>query len=433
MAMVGLDVAIVNVALPSIQRDLAVGQGDLQWIVVVYGLLLGGFLLVGGRMADELGRRRILLTGLGLFTGASLLAGLAHHPDLLIAARAVQGFGGALIAPAALSLLAATFREGPERNRALGVFGAVGAIAGTFGVVAGGLIAAGPGWRWAFLINVPVGVVLIGLSVACLDAGRPARRSTRLDVPGATAITTGLLLLVYALHHAGTHGWTAPSTLGWFAAAVAAGAVFVRIEARASAPLVPAGWLRNRTLVAANGTAFLAFSAFFSFIFIGTLLMQQQLGYSPTATGLAWLATTGTEFLAATAAGRIAAAAGIRRLLIVGLALLTGAMLWMARVPADAGYLVDLLPAFLLAGLGLGLCGPSLQIGALTGVAESESGVASGLVETMREIGAAAGVAAVSAVLVAGSGLVGFHAAFAAIGALAALGTVVAVLGFRRG
>ena len=432
MSMVGLDIAIVNVALPSIQRDLGVSQGNLQWVVVAYGLLLGGFLLVGGRMTDLLGRRRILLAGLGLFTAASLLAGMAQHPGVLIAARGLQGLGGALIAPAALSLLAVTFREGRERNRALGIFGAVGGVAGTFGVVAGGLIASGPGWRWAFFINVPAGVVLIGLATACLGADRPSYRSTRLDVAGATAITSGLLLFVYALHHAGTHGWASTSTLAWFVAAAALMAAFVVIEARSSTPLVPAKVLKNRTLVAANTTAFLAFSAFFSFIFLGSLLMQQELGYSPTETGLAWLATTVTDFVTASAAGRIAAKVGVRRLLMIGLSLLAVGMLWLAQVPADAGYLVDVLPAFLLAGLGFGLCGPSLQIGALSGVTAAESGLASGLVETMREIGAAAGVAAVSTVLVAGTGLDGFHTAFAAIGILAVLGFFTAATGFRR-
>jgi EmrB/QacA subfamily drug resistance transporter len=432
MSMVGLDIAIVNVALPSIQRDLGVSQGNLQWVVVAYGLLLGGFFLVGGRMTDLLGRRRILLAGLGLFTAASLLAGMAQHPGVLIAARGLQGLGGALIAPAALSLLAVTFREGRERNRALGIFGAVGGVAGTFGVVAGGLIASGPGWRWAFFINVPAGVVLIGLATACLGADRPSYRSTRLDVAGATAITSGLLLFVYALHHAGTQGWASTFTLAWFVAAAALVAAFVVIEARSSTPLVPAKVLKNRTLVAANTTAFLAFGAFFSFIFLGSLLMQQELGYSPTETGLAWLATTVTDFVTASAAGRIAAKVGVRRLLMIGLSLLAVGMLWLAQVPADAGYLVDVLPAFVLAGLGFGLCGPSLQIGALSGVTAAESGLASGLVETMREIGAAAGVAAVSTVLVAGTGLDGFHTAFAAIGILAVLGFFTAATGFRR-
>lgn len=431
-AMVGLDIAIVNVALPSIQRDLGVGQSSSQWVVVAYGLLLGGFLLVGGRMTDLLGRRRILLAGLGLFTAASLLAGVAQHVGVLITARGLQGLGGALIAPAALSLLAVTFREGRERNRALGIFGAVGGAAGTLGVVASGFIAAGPGWRWAFFINVPAGLVLIALATTCLAADAARRRSGRLDLAGASTVTGGLLTFVYAIHHASTHGWASASTLAWLIAAGVLIAAFVRIEKRSPAPLVPARALRNRTLVATNVTALLAFGAFFSFIFLGSLLMQQELDYSPTQTGLAWLATTTTVFVTSSAAGRLAAAVSVRRLLVTGLALLTAGMVWLTRVPADGDYLTDLLPAFLLAGLGFGLCVPSLQIGALSGVTESESGLASGLIETMREIGGAAGVAAVSTVLVAGTGLDGFHTAFSAIGILAGLGAITAATGFRR-
>ncbi|MFI0481140.1 MFS transporter [Actinomadura sp. 9N215] len=433
MAMVGLDIAIVNVALPSIQRDLRISQGGLQWIVVAYGLLLGGFLLVGGRMTDLLGRRRVLLAGLGLFTAASLAAGVAQHGGVLIAARGLQGLGGALIAPAALSLLAVAFREGRERNRALGIFGAVAGAGGTVGVVASGLIAAGPGWRWAFFINVPAGLAIIALAITCLAADEPRGGSGRLDVAAAGTVTGGLLTFVYALHHASTHGWTSAGTLAWFIAAGALMAVFVWSERRSPAPLVPARALRNRTLVAANLTALLAFGALFSFIFLGSLLMQQKLGYSATRTGLAWLATTTTSFAVSWAAGRLAAAVGVRRLLVTGLTLLTVGMAWLTRIAADADYFTDLLPALLLAGLGFGVCGPSLQIGALSGVTESESGLASGLLETMREIGGAAGVAAVSTVLVAGTGLDGFHTAFAAIGVLAGLGAVIAATGFRRG
>ncbi|PRX50085.1 EmrB/QacA subfamily drug resistance transporter [Prauserella shujinwangii] len=432
-AMVGLDIAIVNVALPSIQHDLGVSQSSVQWVVVAYGLLLGGFLLAGGRMTDLLGRRRVLLAGLGLFTTASLLAGLAQDGGVLIAARGLQGLGGALIAPAALSLLAVAFREGRERNRALGIFGAVAGAAGTVGVVASGLIAAGPGWRWAFFINLPVGLVLIALAITGLAADERGARSGRLDVAGASTVTGGLLAFVYALHHASTGGWTSPATLAWFGVAGALIAVFVRVEKRSPAPLVPGKVLRNRTLVAANVTALLAFGTFFSFIFLGSLLMQHELGYSPTQTGLAWLATTTTEFAISVVAGRLATTVSVRRLLATGLTLMAAAMVWLTRVPGDGDYLTDLLPAFLLAGLGFGLCGPSLQIGALSGVTESESGLASGLIETMREIGGAAGVAAVSTVLVAGTGLGGFHTAFAAIGILAGLGAITAVAGFRRG
>jgi EmrB/QacA subfamily drug resistance transporter len=429
--MVGIDTAIVNVALPSIQRDLGVGHSALQWVVVAYGLLLGGFLLLGGRMTDQLGRRRIFLIGLAVFTAASFLAGSATEAGMLITARAIQGFGGALTVPAGLSLLAVTFAEGSERDRALGIFGAVGGMAGGVGVVASGLLTGGPGWRWGFFINVPIGIVLIALAAVFLAPDR-VRRTTRLDIAGAITVTGGLLLFVYALHHGANHGWIAGSTVALFAAAGVLLAAFARIEARSAAPLVPPSTWKNRKLVAANLTGFLSSCAFFSFIFIASLLMQQVLGYSPIKTGLAWLATTVTIFPVAMAGGRIAARVGVRRLLISGLSLFTIGMLWLIRVPADASYLTDVLPAFLLAGIGFGLCMPALQIGALSGVRREDAGLASGLIETSREVGGAAGVAAVSTVLVAGTGLASFHIAFMIIVIPAVLGLISAIFGFAR-
>jgi EmrB/QacA subfamily drug resistance transporter len=430
--MVGVDIAIVNVAMPSIQRDIGVGQSMLQWIVVAYALLLGGFLLLGGRLADRMGRRRIFLTGLTIFAASSFAAGVAGQAGVLIAARAVQGFGAALIVPAGPSLVAVTFPEGRERNRAFGILGAVGGLAGTVGVVGSGLLTAGPGWRWAFLINVPVGVLIILLAWVFLDRDL-ADRTQRLDVAGAATVTGGLLLLVYALHHATDHGWFSGSTLGLFAVAVALLVVFVRIEARAVAPLVPGATVKNRSLVVANLTAFFATCAFLSFIFVGSLLMQQGLGYSPAQTGLAWLATTVVLFVTSMIGGRLVAVVGVRWLLIIGLALFTVGVLWLTRAPAGGSYLTDLLPSFLLAGIGFGLFGPALQLAALSGVTKSAAGLASGLLETMREIGGAAGVAVVSTVLVSGSGLSGFHTAFAVIGCLSFTGLVVGALGFTRG
>jgi EmrB/QacA subfamily drug resistance transporter len=430
--MVGVDIAIVNVALPSIQRDIGVGQSMLQWIVVAYALLLGGFLLLGGRLADRLGRRRIFLTGLAIFAVSSFAAGVAGQAGVLIAARAVQGFGAALIVPAGLALVAVTFPEGRARNRAFGIFGAVGGIAGSVGVVASGLLTAGPGWRWAFLINVPIGVVIIVLAWVFLGRDQPGDRTQRLDVAGAATVTSGLLLFVYALHHATDHGWLSGSTLGLFAGAVALLVVFVRIEARAAAPLVPAATLRNRSLVIANLTAFFATCAFLSFIFVASLLMQQGLGYSPVQTGLAWLATTVVLFVTSMIGGRLVAVVGVRLLLIIGLSLFTAGILWLTRAPVGGSYVTDLLPSFLLAGLGFGLFGPALQLAALSGVSRSAAGLASGLLETMREIGGAAGVAAVSTVLVAGAGITGFHTAFAVIGGLAFVGIVIAAIGFAR-
>ncbi|WP_217428068.1 MFS transporter [Microlunatus speluncae] len=432
-AMIGLDMAIVNVALPSIQTDLGVGHGAVQWVIVAYGLLLGGFLLFGGRLSDQLGRRRIFVTGLAIFTAASLLAGVAPNAGVLIAARAVQGFGAALIAPAALSLIAVTFAEGRERNRAFGFFGAVGGVSGSVGVVASGLLTGGPGWRWAFLINIPAGALMITLALVFLAVDHAGRRTARLDVAGATTVTGGLLLLVYALHHGASHGWVSVSTWGLFAAAVGLLIIFVRIEARSQAPLVPPATWRNRTLVVANVTAFLATCAFLAFIFIGSLLMQQALGYSPLLTGVAWLATTATILPVALVGARLAAVVGVRPLLLVGLSLFGAGALWLARIPADGSYLTDLLPAFLAAGFGFGLCGPALQISALSGVSQADAGLASGLLETMREVGGAAGVAAVATVLVAGAGLAGFHLAFGFIGLLALLAALTAAIGFARG
>jgi EmrB/QacA subfamily drug resistance transporter len=446
--MVVLDIAIVNVALPAIQRELHMDQSTLQWVVIAYGLLLGGFLLLGGRLGDLLGRRRIFLTGLALFSGASLLAGLAQSQELLIGARALQGFGAALVAPTALSILAVTFSEGRERNWALGIFGAVAGSSASIGVIASGLLTDGPGWRWVFFINVPIGIALIALAARFLPADRPQVSSRRFDALGATAVTGGLLLLVYGLNRGVDHGWTSASTLALFAGALLLLATFVRLESRSRSPLVPGAILRNRTMVASDVAAFLLFGSFFSFIFLATLLMQQLLLYSPTRTGVAWLATSVTAFLAAGIAGaRLVSSIGVRRLLIAGMSLLALGLLWLVRVPPGASYATDLLPGFLLVGIAIGLCAPSAQIGALTGVAEGSVGLASGLVETMREIGGAVGIAVVSTVLVARTrdaveltspaarqvaAFEGFQTAFAVIAAVAALGIVVAALAFPR-
>jgi len=446
--MVVLDIAIVNVALPAIQRELGLPQSALQWVVIAYGLLLGGFLLLGGRLGDLLGRRRVFLVGLTLFSGASLLAGVAQSSSLLIAARAFQGFGAALVAPSALSILAVTFAEGRDRNWALGIFGAVGGSAASVGVIASGLLTDGPGWRWVFFINIPISILLIVLAARFLPPDRPEIASRRFNALGATTVTAGLLLLVYGLNRGVEHGWTSASTLAIFAAAAVLLATFVRVESRSRSPLVPAVSLRNRTMVAADVAAFMLFGAFFSFIFLTSLLMQQLLLYSPTRTGVAWLATSLTAFLAAGITGaRLATTFGIRRVLIAGMSLLALGLLWLVRVPPGADYLTDLLPALLLAGVAIGLAAPTVQIGALSGVAGRSVGLASGLVETMREIGGAVGIAAVSTVLVArtrdaieiadpaaraAAAFDGFQSAFVVTVVLATLGMLVAVIAFPR-
>jgi predicted MFS family arabinose efflux permease len=391
----------------------------------------------------------MLLTGLILFSSASLLAGVAGSAGLLIGARALQGFGAALIPPAALSILAVTFREGSERNRALGIFGATAGISASVGVIASGLLTDGPGWRWVFFVNVPVGVFLIAMAALFLAVDAPDRRgSERFDVAGAVTVTGGLLLLVYALNRGAAFGWGSASTLGLFAVSAVMLFAFVRIEARSRSPLVPGSAVRNRTLVAANLSAFFTFGALFSFIFLGSLLMQEVLGYTPTRTGVAWLATTAASFVAAAITGsKLVAVVGVRRLLVAGLSLLAFAALLLTRVPAGGDYATDLLPALLLVGVGGGLSAPAAQIGALSGVTHPMTGLASGLVETMREIGGAVGVAAVSTILVSRAGeLAGaadpaarglaaanaFHAAFWVMFVVAALGALTAAIAFPR-
>lgn len=431
--MVVLDIAIVNVALPSIQADLAMSQDSLQWVVIAYGLMLGGFLMLGGRLADLLGRKRVLVSGLTIFTAASLLAGLAENAELLIASRALQGFGAAMIPPAALSILAVTFEEGTARNRALGLYGAVAGISATVGVIASGLLTDGPGWRAIFLLNVPIGIALITMAARLLRGAAREVTGEPFDVAGAVTITGSLLLVVYALSQGPADGWTAWSTLGLFAGAAALMVAFLAIESNSREPLVPGIAVRNRALVAANLSALFTFSTFFALIFLGTLLMQQVLGYSATKTGVAWVATSGISFFAAGLTGsKLAAVLGPRKLLSGGQALLAVAMLLLARVPADADYWTDLLPAFLLAGIAVGAAAPAIQIAALAGVEERLTGLASGLVETSREIGGAIGVAVVATVLASQAGLDGFQAAFLALAVIAALGAVSSTARFPR-
>jgi EmrB/QacA subfamily drug resistance transporter len=431
-----LDLAIVNVALPSLQRDLVMSPDSLQWVVTAYGLFVGGFMLLGGRLSDVLGRRPMFLSGLGLFILASLSAGLSVGQEMLIVSRAAQGLGAAMLVPAALSTLAAHFREGRERNVALGIFGATGASAGSVGVIAGGLLTDGPGWRWIFLINVPVGLTMIVAALKLLPADR-SRIGGRLDIGGAFSATSGLLLLVYALSRGESDGWLATSSVGLLTASAVLLLAFAWIESRVSDPLIPASTVRHPTRLASNVAALLVFGAFAGFIFAGTLLMQYGMGYSPTRTGAAWLATSLTAFAAAAVTGeRLVSMFGPRRLVTVGAACIAAAGAWLARDTGAVEFLPDVLPAFLLAGFGVGFAAPALQIGALTDVTGHDEGVASGLVETAREIGSAVGVAAVATALASqmagGQTFPGVDsgAEFAVITGMALLGVLVASLGF---
>ena len=442
--MVVLDVAIVNVALPSIQLDLGVSQNDLQWAVVAYGIFLGGFLLFGGRTADLLGRRKVFVTGILIFGGSSLVAGLSTTLGVLVVARAAQGFGAALTASAALAILTATFEEGPGRTKALGIWGAISASGATAGVVVSGLLTDGPGWEWIFFINVPVAIALAAGALLLLSESYGERQQS-FDAFGAVTITAGLLLLVFGVNRGEIWGWTDPRTIGVLVASLVLHIAFLVIETRVAQPLVPLKRVTNRTVGLANVVAFLLLASFFSLIFIGTLFMQQVLGYTALEAGLAWLTVSVPALLAAATTGAVLVERiGVRPILVTGLAILTVALFGLSQVDTDTTFASGLLPWFLMAGIGIGLCFPAAQVAAFTGFDESDSGLASGLVNTSQEVGGAVGVAVLAAVAVAvtddavtsGTGEVdalaeGFARSFL-IGAVIAIVGIAAALLLRR-
>lgn len=419
---VTLDIAIVNVALPSIRADLGLAADNLQWVVITYGLMLGGLLLLGGRAADLLGRRRMLLLGLALFALASLTAGLSDSFAQLVASRAIQGVGAALTAPAALSILVHTFPEGADRTKALAAYGAAGGSAASVGVVVSGALTAGPGWAWIFFINVPIVALLLALVAKYVPADGSIHRG-RADIAGAITVTGGLIAIVYAINKSVERGWTAPSTIGFLAGGAAALLAFVAIERRAAVPIMPLGMFRRGTLNAANLTAAMVFASFFATIFQASLLMQQVLGYSPLRTGFAYLAIAATAVVVAGGFSPIVLARiGAGWTLAIGEISAAAGLLWLARVPVHAQYWPDLFPGFLGLGIGVGLSLTAVQVAAFIGIPESVSGLAGGMVETAREIGGALGTAIVASVALAVSGTV------SAIPDLEAL-----TAGFRRG
>jgi EmrB/QacA subfamily drug resistance transporter len=396
--MVVLDVAIVNVALPSIKTDLHFNQESLQWVITAYAIMFGGVLLLGGRMADLLGRRRLFLAGIALFTLSSLLAGFAWSEGSLIAFRAAQGLGGALLAPAALSILTTTFAEGRERNIALGVWGAVSGSGAAAGVLLGGLLTSSLSWSWIFFINVPVGIALVAVTPLLLRESRADLGHRTFDFAGAATVTGGLMLLVYGMTRATEIGWGTGETIGLLAASAALILSFVAIELRSRAPLLPMRIFRLRTLTGANVTAFLLGTSVFSQFFLGTLYMQQVLHYSAIETGVAYLPLTLTIIVLATVAQNVVTRIGVRRILPVGLVLATAGLVLLAQIPADGHYFFDLFPAFLISAVGLAFTFVPVTIAALTGVREADAGVASGLLNTTQQIGGAIGLAAASTI-----------------------------------
>ena len=440
--MVILDSAIVIVALPSIEADLGVSEQGLQWVISAYALTFAGLLLLGGRAADLLGRRRVFIVGLLFFTLASLLCGLAWSPGALIAARALQGIGAAIMTPTALSIVSTIFEEGAERNKALAIWGMMGAIGATAGWLIGGPLVDGPGWEWIFFINVPVGLTALALCPVLLRESRATIAGRSYDPAGALTITGALVLLVYALVEAPDAGWGSPQTILLFGGATALVASFALIESRHRAPLVPLRMLRSRTLVGANGVM-LMFGTANGMVFILTLYAQQVLGYSALEFGASFVIIP-----VAAAAGMIVAQAaiqkvGFRPVAATGMALIGAGSLLLTQVSVGGSYLGDIFPGILVFGLGIGPAFATATIAALAGVAERESGVASGISNSAFQIGIALGVAVVTTVavtrsedyLAANEGAnpltaltEGFQSAFLACVVLAAIGVVLALL-----
>jgi EmrB/QacA subfamily drug resistance transporter len=442
--MVVLDIAIVNVALPSIKLDLGFSQENLQWVISAYALVFGGFLLLGGRAADLLGRRHIFLVGVVVFTVASFLAGMAWSEASLISARALQGLGAAIISPAALSILSTTFREGHERNIALGVWGAVGGFGAAAGVLLGGVLTDALSWEWIFFVNVPVGVAAFVVAPFLLAESRDAS-VRRFDVPGAVLVTGGLSALVYAITQAGQQGWLAGETLGFFAASLVMLAAFVAWEIRHPEPLMRLGIFQIRTVSGANVAGLILGTALFAMFLMLTLYMQQVLGYSAMKTGVAYLAVAGTAILWSAVAAQLVTRIGVKPVLVAGMATLTAGLVYFTQVSVGGSYVGDLLPGFLLIGFGIGFAFVPISIAALAGVQAAEAGLASGLINTSQQIGGALGIAALSTIassrtddaLAGGTPLPnalvdGFTDAFIAGTVIAALGILASLALIRR-
>ncbi len=433
VAMTVIDLSVVNVALPSIQADLGASPADLQWVVVLYSVVVAGFLMLGGRGGDLIGHRKMLVAGILLLAASSLLAGLSASLGVLLAGRAGQGLGAAMATPNALAILSRTFAEGPERNRALGIFGAAGSAAAILGSVLGGLLVEGPGWQWAFFINVPCGLVLAALVSLAVAPDRPGPGPASFDFAAAAALTGGLMALVVGLHES-IGGWLSAATLGPLALGCGLLGAFARIEARTAEPLIPLAALRVRSLAFASLSAGLLWASFLGLIYELTLFLQQVLGYSPLAAGASTLPIAVVAILvsgrcASPLIGRVGAAVTIA----IGMASLGAGLLALLRAGSDASYLSDLLPAFLLTGAGIGLAQVAVQIAAFAGVGSGEAGLAGGAVETSTEVGGALGLATVVAIALgsAGGPTAAFHRSALAAAVFAAAGVLVATLLLR--
>jgi len=444
--MVILDATIVNVALPSIQHGLGFSQSSLQWVVNAYTLIFGGFLLLGGRASDLVGRQRLFLAGVALFTVASAVNGVAQSSGMLVAGRALQGLGAALVSPAALAIVTTTFAEGRERAKAMGVWSAIAAGGGAVGLVLGGLLTETLSWRWVFFINLPIGIAAILLSLRYVpDAEADERRPETADVAGAVTVTGGLLVLVYGIVKAQEYGWTSWKTLGLGALAVALLGAFTWIESHSREPLIRLGVFKSRALTASNGAMLLVAAGMFSMFYFASIYVQEVLGYSPVQAGLAFVPFTVGIVIGAGAAQSLIRKLGAKWLPVVGLVGAVVGELLFVRVTVDGSYWGQLLPAIAVMSIGMGLTFVPLTLVATTNIAHEDAGLASGLFNTSQQVGGALGLAILSSLAASrtanllGAGhakpdalVSGFHVAFAVGAGLMALGLAIILVVLRQ-
>lgn len=444
--MIVLDTTIVNVALPSIKEDLGFSETSLAWVVNAYMLMFGGMLLLGGRLGDLFGHRRLFIAGIGLFTVASLACGLATSQTILVGARAVQGIGGAIVSAVALSLMMTLFTEPAERAKAMGVFGFVMAGGGSLGVLLGGVLTSLVGWNWIFLVNIPIGVAVCILAVRLLPGVRGAASGERLDIAGAVTVTASLIIAVYATINGNEAGWTSVQTLGLLGVAVVLMATFVAIESRVASPLMPLGLFRSRNVSTSNVMGILWAAAMFAMFFLSALYLQLVLGYAPMQVGLAFLPSNLVMAVFSIAiSAKLVNSFGIRTPLTGGLALAALALLLFVRAPVDGTYLVDVLPSMLLLGIGAGMAFNPMLLAAMSDVEPSRAGLASGVVNTSFMMGGALGLAVLASLAAArtsdlvASGAAplialngGYQAAFLAGAAFAAVAAALAALVLRE-
>ena len=440
-----LDASITNVALPTIGESLQISQDNLSWVVNAYALTFGGFLLLGGRLADLLGRRRVFMSGLVLFALASLVGGFSDSEGMLIAARSVQGLGAAILSPAALSIVTTTFRDGSERNQALGVWGAVAGSGGAAGVLLGGVLTEYLGWEWVLWVNVPIGIAAAALAPSLIRESRSESETRAFDFAGAVSVTAGLSLLVYGLIEAPDAGWGSGQTIGLLAGSVALLAAFVAVELRSASPLVPFSIFRLRTLTGANVVGLLTGASLFSMFFFISLYMQNVLGYSAIKAGLSYLPLAVSIIIAAGVASQLVTRVGYKPILATGMALISGGLVWFSQISVDGGFLTDVLGPSLLAAVGLGFAFVPQTIAAVSGVKDHLAGLASGLINTSQQVGGALGLAVLSTIafpqiedgLAAGGDsptvlTEGYSDAFLAGAGIAALGIVAALTLIRN-